>query len=171
MRLPSRARRWRGVKDKESWMSGGEVVLRGWEDKEDGGDGVLVEEEEKLIKEELEEKGHLEVEEEERGWHYIPIKEISHLADCRQHTKPRSTIQSYNATSPVQLQCLTCTIHLVLWYHDTSYEKTMPQNFPVVVESEIKHVVHHRHSSTHNFLCTGLWQGVQSPSIQLDIRF
>ena len=28
MRLPSRARRWRGVKDKESWMSGGEVVVQ-----------------------------------------------------------------------------------------------------------------------------------------------
>ena len=42
-------------KFKESWMSGGEVVLRGWEDKEDGGDGVWVEEKEKLIKEELDE--------------------------------------------------------------------------------------------------------------------
>ena len=26
-RLPSRARSWRRVKDKESWMSGGEVVV------------------------------------------------------------------------------------------------------------------------------------------------
>ena len=106
-------------KFKESWMSGGEVVLRGWEDKEDGGDGVLVEEEEKLIKEELEEKGHLEVEEEERRWHYIPIKEISHLADCRQHTKPRSTIQSYNATSPVQhtmLNMYNTPCSMIPWY-------------------------------------------------------